>query len=120
MNSCLMCPLCAYTYFPEVIPSCSCALQVERLIRFDDKVEALLQWDLQIQDVCTQVRRQGGKRTYMCIGDRQACSALKILPLCSSYEHQRLSRLRTKPVQAHLQDARQPRSACSLGGAAGQ
>ncbi len=30
-------------------------IQVERLIRFDDKVEALLQWDAQIQNVCNKV-----------------------------------------------------------------
>ena len=31
------------------------ALQVEGLIRFDDKAESLLLWDAQIQNVCQKV-----------------------------------------------------------------
>lgn len=30
-------------------------MQVDRLIRFDHKVDGLLQWDAQIQNVCRKV-----------------------------------------------------------------
>ena len=45
------------------------AMQVDGIIRFDDKVESLLQWDAQIQNVCNKVNE---------ICDDMAAAGIKI------------------------------------------